>query len=66
MQSNVTSITNQATVLCTKFTMALTLFCQVMSISTFGHQIPNADIQSFGFVIKSNILIDNSSYKFQL
>ena len=54
MQSNITSITNQAPVLCTKFTMALTLFCQVMSISTFGHQIPNADIFNLS-VLWSNL-----------
>ena len=66
MQSNVTSLKNQATVLLTKLTTPLTLFCQVMSISILGHRIRNADIQSFGFAIKSNLLMDNSWYKLQL
>ena len=65
-QSNVTSIANQATILSTKLLTPLTLFWQVMSISTLGHQIRDAGIQSFGFAIKSNILMGYSSYKLQL
>ena len=63
MQSNVSTITNQATVLLTKRTTPLTLFdksCPLVLLdSKFGILTFNLSV----FAIKSNILMDNSSYK---